>query len=67
MISELGQNQPDILSYIRFLFAYESISLRPIIVKADKPEITGKKLCAHGKTTRRATPGRQMSPIRPLL
>jgi hypothetical protein len=57
MISELGQNQPGILSYIRFLFAYKSISLRPVIVKAHKPEINGKKLCAHGKTTRRATLG----------
>jgi hypothetical protein len=62
MISELGRNQPGILSYIRFLFAYVSISLRPVIVKAHKPETTGKKLCAHGKTTRRATLGGDRCP-----
>ena len=60
MISELGQNQPGILSYIRFLFAYVSISLRPVIVKAHKSENHWEKALCLGRSTRRATLGGQM-------
>ena len=67
MISELGQNQPGILSYIRFLFANVSISLRPVIVKAHKPEITGKGFAPMVNPPAELRWGRQMSPIRPLL
>jgi hypothetical protein len=61
MVSEPGQNQPDILSYIRFLFAHVSISLRPVIVKAHKPKITGKGFAPMVKPPAGLPWGRQMS------
>src|SRR5260370_42485155 len=64
MISELGQNQPGISNYIRFLFAYVSISLRPVNVKAHKSENHWKKALRPVVVPPAGLPwGRQMPPI----